>query len=385
LKETKHKNCDLHRKDHTCLQQSMYPFDEGGVVYSETQNRFAGLDASGVLAYCAFEEGQDIQKFRECYERHESSSPFGDMLEAIQDLSRGIFPAEEAREEWPRLGYPLYANIEIGGIPVFVEYPAGPLGNLCRDYFLNCPATTSLAQCHLYARPEDDGWAVCANGQALLSQLRDEQLGLGFLHAARALLYAKAEYDVAFHAAMVADNDRGLLLCAPRESGKSTLSASLMVRGFELLTDEPALLHLDSGSVSSLPFPVSLKEGSWTELGKEWPQLSESPIHIRSDGVRLRLLHPPQTRFSTWPRCLTHFVFPKYNPTHPAHMEKLSPLQTLGLLNEGGLILATHMDMGKFEAFLKLVCRVPAFAIQYASPEEAFQMVRQISAENLLT
>ena len=365
-----------------CLRQSLYLLDGGGVVYSETENRFVGLNAAGVSAYRAFAEGADVRSLRECCDEHNFSSPGADGLDVIHALSQGIFPDENPREEWPLLEQPRNANIEIHGIPVLLEWPTGPLEDLCRDYFRNCLATTRLARCHLHAQPGDGGWTIRVNGHAFLSQLRDEQLGLGFLHAARSLLYAEAKYDVAFHAAMVADDNQGILLCAPRESGKSTLTASLVARGFNLLTDEPALLHLDTSAVSSLLLPVSLKEGSWEILHREWPQLKEAPVHMRSDGVRLRLLHPPQMRFSARPQRLTHFVFPEYNPSLPAHVEQLSPLRTLGLLNEGGMILAKHIDRVRFEAFLNLVCITPAHTIRYASLEEAIQILPQISIED---
>jgi hypothetical protein len=373
---------DLHRIDSTCLRQSLYLLGDEGVVYSEAQNRFAGLDAAGVSAYRAFDAGVSVQDLRECRDHGGFSSPPEDDLESIHALSQGIFPVENSRVEWPLLDHPISANIEIHGLPVLLEYPAGPLEDLCRDYFRNCPTTTRPARCHLHARHEDYGWTICVNGRALLSQLRNEQIGLGFLHAARSLLYAEAEYDVAFHAAMVADDERGVLLCAPREAGKSTLTASLVAQGFDLMTDEPALLHLDTSSVSPLGLPVSLKEGSWTVLRHEWPQLNGAPVHVRSDGVQLRLLHPPQARLSTRPRRLTHIVFPEYNPSSETQVELLSPFRALGLLNEGGMILAGHIDRDKFEIFLRLVCITPAYAMQYASLKEAVQIVHEISIES---
>lgn len=372
---------DLHRIDSACLGQSLYLLEDGGVVYSEIQNRFAGLDAAGVSAYRAFDAGAGVQDLRDCNDKHNISSQFGDGLEAIHALSQGVFPVSGSSEEWPKFDGPKSANVEIHGIPVLLEYPEGGLENLCSDYFRNCPATTQPAQCHLYARHENDSWTICANGQVILSQLRDEQIGLGFLHAARSLLYTKADYDIAFHAAMIADAEVGILLCAPREAGKSTLTASLIAHGFDLLTDEPALLNLDTNSVSSLCLPVSLKEGSWAVLRNAWPELADAAVHVRSDGVRLRLLHPPQIYLSALPRCLTHIVFPEYNPLSMTCVERLSPLRALCLLNDGGMILAKHIDRDKFEAFLRLICITPSYAVRYTTLEEAIQIIHKISME----
>jgi hypothetical protein len=362
----------------TCARQWLYLLGDEGVVYSEAQNRFAGLDAAGVAAYRAFDAGARMEDLRFIHGNRPSSAS-DDGLKAIHALSLGNFPSEDARWDCPIVDKPRASNIAIHNIPVLLEYPAGPLEDLCHDYFRNCHATMQPARCRLSAQRAEDGWTIYVNGRELLSSLRDEQIGLGLLHAARSLLYAEAEYEVAFHAAMVADRDCGVMLCAPREAGKSTLAAYFMAQGFDLLTDEPALLNLDTGSVASLRLPVALKEGSWTVLQHDWPQLSRAPIHIRSDGMKIRLLHPLETGFSAHSRKLTHILFPHYHPASVAHAERLSPLHTLSLLNEGGLLLGRYFDRHRFEAFLRFVCLTPAYTIRYASIREAMHTIHDLS------
>lgn len=380
-------NYSLHRIDSACPGQWLYLLGDEGVIYSEMQNCFVGLDAAGVSAYQAFDAGASIQDLRDYSDAGNLSSSSGtleDGLESIYALAHGSFSIEHQRAEWPILDHHESANIEIHGIPVLLEYPAGPFEHLCRDYFRSFPVTTQPARSHLCAQHENDGWAIYANSRKFLSQLRNEQIGLGLLHAVRFLLYAEAEYDVAFHAAMVADNDRGIMLCAPSESGKSTLAAYLMTHGFDLLTDEPALLHLDTCSISPLCLPVSLKEGSWDVLRDEWPELASAPIHVRSDDVKIHLLHPPQGHFSAPPRRLTHIVFPEYSPSSAARAERLSPLHTLNFLNEGGMMLAKHIAQDKFEALLRLVCVTPAYALRYGSLDDATEIVHTLASEKVV-
>ena len=377
LKKTADTNCAMHCEATACAGQWLYLLGNEGVVYSEIQNRFAGLGAAGVSAYRAFDAGASIQDLRSSSEARSSSFDWRDELETIYALSKGAFPADDGQEGWPTFNHSLTANIEIHGIPVLLEYPAGPFEGLCLDYFRNCPVTTQLARCHLSAQHTENGWSIYGNGSELLASLRDQQVGLGLLHAARSLLYAEAKYDVAFHAAMVAHDDRGVLLCAPREGGKSTLAAYLVTQGFELLTDEPALLDLDSCAVSPLDLPLSLKEGSWDVLRHEWPQMADTPVHVRSDGVKIRLLHPPRARLSL-PRRLTHIAFPEYRASSEAYSERLSPLRTVKLLDEGGMILARHLTRDTFEAFLRLVCTTPAYVVRYASLQEAGRMICEL-------
>ncbi len=380
LSETADTSLGFQRIACAAPRQWLYRFGDEGVVYSETQNRFAGFDAAAFTAYRALDAGVSVEELRELGNSRDAS-PKVDGLEAIAALAQGIFPSPEGSTDWPPFEFANAAdaptaNIEVDGIPIRVDFPHGPLESLARDYFRNCPASSRTARCHISARETVNCWAIIVNGRPFFSLEREEQIGLGLMHVTRSLLYALGEYDVAFHAAMVARGDCGVMLCAPRERGKSTLAAFLMARGFDLLTDEPALLHLDTSSVSSLPLPVSLKEGSWPLLCDELPQLANAPIHIRSDGTKIRMVHPLPLRPSDGPRRLTQIVFPQYGPMSVAQLKRASPINALRLLNEAGLLLAANCARNEFEALLNLICRTPAFEIRFASLEVAWEMLR---------
>lgn len=360
--------------------------DEGGVLYSEARGRFAGLDAAGVAAFLEYDS--DWVRGR----RPERG------MEAIFDLSRGVFPDAEPEEPGaePEIfsidqapasirarsasesGAGVEAELEIGGIPVLVQYPGGELEDLCRDYLRRLKPASSPPRCRLSVEERERGWAILVNGRTFLELGRSQQLGLGLMHAARTLLYELGSYDVALHAAMVAGRDLGLLLCAPRESGKSTLAAYLVAHGFELLADEPALLDLDARSVQSLPLPISLKRGSWTCLEREWPGLGGGPAHLRSDGMPIRLLHPPEERVSDRPRRLTHLVFPSYSRSSPAPVERLSPLRALCLLNSAGILLRSGGTRESFESLLALLLEIPAFTLPFSTPAGAARVIVEL-------
>jgi hypothetical protein len=361
--------------------QWLYLFGDEGVVYSETQNRFAGLDAGGVSAYRAFDAGASVQDLEPLYDATLGLALPDERLRIVHALSQGRFPADSPRIEFPALNNPQAANIEISGIPICLQFPGELPLNPCLDIFKSCLSAEGPAQCHLWATRAKLGWTIYRNGVEFQSLLQDEQLGLGFLHTTRSLLYDEAGYDIAFHAAMVAHGDAGIMLCAPREAGKSTLAAYMMAHSFDLMTDEPALLHLDTGSVSSLCLPVSLKEGSWHVLREEWPQLATAPVHVRSDGTRIRMLHPPPSAVSTPSAHLTRIVFPEYGPSSTTQVDRLSPFRTLSLLDAGGMVLAKHLAREGFEAFLEMLCVTPAFRLQYSSLEEAANAIQCLASE----
>jgi len=366
--------------------QWLYQFGEEGIIYSEAQNRIAGLDAAGVLAYQAFDAGASLHHLQMVGDAGPGSFAAEQALNTIFALSQGRFPEtqeSEERRDWPALFSAPCANVEVHGIPMLVECDEA-LSVLCMDPFLSCPASTQPARFHLQVHRSGTTLAISVNGRDIFFLVRDEQIGLGMLHAVRSLLYAEAPYDAAFHGAMLAGAQHGVMLCGPREFGKSTLAAYLAAHGFRLVSDEPSLLHLQtasispSASISPIEMPVSLKEGTWSILEGDWPQLIDAPVHVRSDGRRIKLLHPSRNHAAHAPQPLTHIVFPKYSPSSPARLEELSPIRRITLLNEAGMLLGKQLNKDKFEQLLTLICATPAFTAHYPSLQAASQILQQI-------
>jgi HprK-related kinase A len=73
---------------------------------------------------------------------------------------------------------------------------------------------------------------------------------------------AHAHQYLILHAAAIEREGFAAILPAPPGSGKSTLCAGLIHRGWRLLSDELALLSLADGSLHALARPVSLKNRS---------------------------------------------------------------------------------------------------------------------------
>jgi hypothetical protein len=67
---------------------------------------------------------------------------------------------------------------------------------------------------------------------------------------------------LALHAGAVSIDGAGVLLPAPPGHGKSTLTCGLVLHGFDLLSDEAALLRLDEPVIDPFPRPISLEEPS---------------------------------------------------------------------------------------------------------------------------
>jgi len=73
---------------------------------------------------------------------------------------------------------------------------------------------------------------------------------------------SNAHQYLIIHAAVIEKNGFAVIMPAPPGSGKSTLCAALVNRGWRLLSDELALISLEDGRAIPLPRPVSLKNQS---------------------------------------------------------------------------------------------------------------------------
>jgi HprK-related kinase A len=76
---------------------------------------------------------------------------------------------------------------------------------------------------------------------------------------------------VIVHSAVVERDGKALVLPAPPGSGKSTLCAALVARGWRLFSDEMALIDVATGRLAAIPRPISLKNASIDVVRRFWP------------------------------------------------------------------------------------------------------------------
>lgn len=82
---------------------------------------------------------------------------------------------------------------------------------------------------------------------------------------------------LAIHAAVVERNGHALVLPGQPGSGKSTLCATLVARGWRLLTDETAMFRLEDGLMVPVVRPISLKNQAIDVVEGLWPEATFGP------------------------------------------------------------------------------------------------------------
>ena len=156
--------------------------------------------------------------------------------------------------------------------------------------------------------------ALRVNGGPMLSA-QSEHLGFAlFEWAANWCVATFGQEHLAIHAAVIERNGRALLLPGPPGSGKSTLCAIMVARGWRLLTDETALLRLRDGMMVPVVRPISLKNRSIDIMRELYPQGVFGPSIADTEKGTVAHLRPPEASIAGMfePVPLHAVLFPTY-------------------------------------------------------------------------
>lgn len=171
------------------------------------------------------------------------------------------------------------------------------------------------------------------------------------------------------HAAVVAKNGQAMVIPAPPGSGKSTFCALLCQHGWQLLSDEFAIIDLESGRVCPLPRPISLKNESIEVIKASLQQdgkgvLSDEFCGTSKGRVALYSLpissHAPQGH--TYP--IKQVIFPRFNPKQPCLFELMSPAQCLMQLADNSFNFAI-LGQRAFTCLASIVTTSRAYQLDY--------------------
>jgi len=184
-----------------------------------------------------------------------------------------------------------------------------------------------------------------------------------------------------FHAAVVEKTGRALILPAPPGSGKSTLCAGLVNRGWRLLSDELTLIDLASCEVVPLPRPVSLKNASIDVIRAFAPAVTIGPTvrdttkgsvaHMRAPSESVR--RGMETARPGW------IVLPRYEAGSAARLTSLSKGRGLIHMADNAFNYSAHGRRG-FECLAQFVDRSSCYEFAYGDLEEAACVFNDLAA-----
>lgn len=185
---------------------------------------------------------------------------------------------------------------------------------------------------------------------------------------------AHAHQFLILHAAVIERAGQAIIMPAPPGSGKSTLCAGLVSRGWRLLSDELALLHMESGLVHGMARPINLKNRSIEVMRQFQPDAAMStPVSDTVKGT-VALLRPPETSVSRVRETAlpAHIVFPRYLVDAPASFVPLDKARSAMRVADEAFNYGIHGRRG-FEALTALLDRCACHEFSYGRLEEAIE------------
>lgn len=174
------------------------------------------------------------------------------------------------------------------------------------------------------------------------------------------------------HAAVVEKSGYAAILPAPPGSGKSTLCAALINRGWRLLSDELTLVSLADGRIVPLPRPVSLKNASIDIIrayapsavftDKVFDTIKGTVAHMKPS--RDSVARAAETAQPAW------IIFPKYVANAATTLTPMSPAKGFLKLADNAFnysALGTH----GFEAVAGMMDSAQCYDFSYSNFDEA--------------
>ncbi len=193
----------------------------------------------------------------------------------------------------------------------------------------------------------------------------------------------QAHQYLIIHAAVVEKNGLAAILPAPPGSGKSTLTAGLVLSGWRLLSDELTLIDRKSGLIQPLPRPVSLKNQSIDVIRQFSPDVyinRASHDTIKGTVAHMRpprdsVLRQHETARPGW------VIFPKWEAEATTLLTPRSKAQTFMFLAQNAFNYS-HLGADGFRVGTTLVDQAACYDFRYSQLHEAIAAFDHLADTN---
>lgn len=181
------------------------------------------------------------------------------------------------------------------------------------------------------------------------------------------------------HAAVVEKDGRAAIMPAPPGSGKSTLCAALIHRGWRLLSDELALIRLSDAKLIPCPRPVSLKNASIDIIKHYEPSAAFS--RTVSDTIKGTVAHMQAPKESierghevahaAW------VIFPRYDAHATARLENIGRARAFMRVADNSF---NYSLLGKcgFDALTKFIDECTCYDFTYSALNDAIDIFERL-------
>jgi hypothetical protein len=217
-----------------------------------------------------------------------------------------------------------------------------------------------------------------------IQPLKSLPRGLAFAMLERGLNWCvstQAHHYLILNAAVVEKNGFAAVLPALPGSGKSTLTAGLVLSGWRLLSDELALIDRKTGWVHPLPRPICLKNASIPQVHALNPDaFLTHPLHDTAKGS-IAYMRPPKesVRRQHEPAHPGWLVFPKWVAESETELRPRSKQQSFQFLTQQA-INCSQLGAEAFRVCTGLIEQTDCYDFQYSQLDEAVAVFDRLAA-----
>ncbi|WP_371187675.1 HprK-related kinase A [Thalassotalea maritima] len=184
------------------------------------------------------------------------------------------------------------------------------------------------------------------------------------------------------HASVLVKNDKAIIFPAHQGSGKSTLSAGLMLRGWRLFSDELALIDMQSMQVQQCTRPINLKNDAIELIASESSQVCFSDVSNDTHKGSVALLKPSTESLSGKPQAsIGAFAFVKYQPGVKGSLNQVTASDAFSRIIDNSFNYHVQMHQG-FEVVHQLASRLKAFDFPYSNFDDADALLSELLCQN---
>jgi len=184
------------------------------------------------------------------------------------------------------------------------------------------------------------------------------------------------------HGAVIEKNGRAMILPAPPGSGKSTLCAALVTRGWRLLSDELTLVSLDTLEIVPMCRPVSLKNESiqiiksfekTVTMGRASHDTNKGTVaHMRAPTTSV--MRSQETAVPAW------VVFPKYEPGVAARLDEHAKASACMKLADNTFNYSM-LGLRGFQTVSNLIDRCDCYTFNYSHLDDAITRFHDLAQQ----
>jgi len=222
---------------------------------------------------------------------------------------------------------------------------------------------------------------VIVNGERPFLPLPGNLAGAGFEWSLNWCVGNQAPRWVAVHAAVLERDGRALILSAESGAGKSTLCAALVLKGWRLFSDEFALIDPDSGRLTPLPRPISLKNASIEIIRGRSADVVFGSEGVDIEGARFVHMKPPldSVRRAREEATPAWVVLPRWAASRPTKLEPVAKAHALLRMTDQSFNY-NHLGAKGFECVAELVRRSECCTLEYSDLDDVLTRLESVTA-----